>query len=255
MKLARVEGPIVLIGFGSIGRGILPLLERHIDFDAKRLVVIDPSDADRHLLDERGIRFVQSAVTRENYRDLLSPLLTAGGGQGFCINLSVDTSSHDIMDLARSLGALYIDTVAEPWLGFYFDSSKGPGDRSNYALREVILDLRRRSPGGPTAVSCCGANPGMVSWFVKQALLNLQKDMGLSGAEPKTKAEWAALAQHLGVKGIHIAERDTQPRDASQRSICCSRVRIPAFVRGRLRRGRNSASSLPTMKPSRLRTI
>ena len=210
MKLARVDGPIVLIGFGSIGRGILPLLERHIDFDAKRLVVIDPSDADRNLLDERGIRFVQSAVTRENYRDLLSPLLTAGGGQGFCINLSVDTSSHDIMDLARSLGALYIDTVAEPWLGFYFDSSKGPGDRSNYALREVILDLRRRSPGGPTAVSCCGANPGMVSWFVKQALLNLQKDLGLSATEPQTKAEWAALAQRLGVKGIHIAERDTQ---------------------------------------------
>ena len=210
MKLARVDGPIVLIGFGSIGRGILPLLERHIDFDAKRLVVIDPSDVDRNLLDERGIRFVQSAVTRENYRHLLSPLLTAGGGQGFCINLSVDTSSHDIMDLARSLGALYIDTVAEPWLGFYFDSSKGPGDRSNYALREVILDLRRRSPGGPTAVSCCGANPGMVSWFVKQALLNLQKDMGISGTEPQTKAEWAGLAQRLGVKGIHIAERDTQ---------------------------------------------
>ena len=188
----------------------MPLLERQLDFDAKRLVVIDPSDADRNLLDERGIRFVQSAVTRENYRDLLSPLLTAGGGQGFCINLSVDTSSHDIMDLARSLGALYIDTVAEPWLGFYFDSSKGPGDRSNYALREVILDLRRRSPGGPTAVSCCGANPGMVSWFVKQALLNLQKDLGLSATEPQTKAEWAALAQRLGVKGIHIAERDTQ---------------------------------------------
>jgi homospermidine synthase len=208
--LARIDGPVVLIGFGSIGRGVLPLLERHIDFDSKRLVVIDPSDADRGLLDERGIKFIQSAVTRENYREMLSPLLTAGGGQGFCINLSVDTSSHDIMDLARSLGALYIDTVAEPWLGFYFDQSKGPGDRSNYALREIILDLRRRSPGGPTAVSCCGANPGMVSWFVKQALLNLQKDIGLSGSEPTTKAEWAALAQRLGVKGIHIAERDTQ---------------------------------------------
>ena len=208
--LARIDGPVVLIGFGSIGRGVLPLLERHIDFDPKRLVVIDPSDADRHLLDERGIRFIQTAITRDNYRDILTPLLTVGGGQGFCINLSVDTSSHDIMDLARSLGALYIDTVAEPWLGFYFDPSKGPGDRSNYALREVILDLRRRSPGGPTAVSCCGANPGMVSWFIKQALLNLQKDIGLAGAEPTTKAEWAALAQRLGVKGIHIAERDTQ---------------------------------------------
>ena len=40
-------------------------------------------------------------------------------------------------------------------------------------------------PGGPTAVSCCGANPGMVSWFVKQALLELAKDIGIDarGAE------------------------------------------------------------------------
>jgi len=208
--LARVEGSIVLIGFGSIGRGILPLIERHIDFDLKRLVVIDPSDAHRAVLDERGIRFIHQAVTQDNYRELLAPLLTEGDGQGFCINLSVDTSSHDIMEFVRSLGALYIDTVAEPWLGFYFDKSKGPGERSNYALREAILDLRRRSPGGPTSISCCGANPGMVSWFVKQALLNLKHDMGVLGDDPKVKSEWAELANRLGVKGIHIAERDTQ---------------------------------------------
>jgi len=208
--LARVEGSIVLIGFGSIGRGILPLIERHIDFDLKRLVVIDPSDAHRAVLDERGIRFIHQAVTQDNYRELLAPLLTEGDGQGFCINLSVDTSSHDIMEFVRSLGALYIDTVAEPWLGFYFDKSKGPGERSNYALREAILDLRRRSPGGPTSISCCGANPGMVSWFVKQALLNLKHDMGVLGDDPKVKSEWADLANRLGVKGIHIAERDTQ---------------------------------------------
>jgi len=208
--LARVEGSIVLIGFGSIGRGILPLIERHIDFDLKRLVVIDPSDAHRAILDERGIRFIHQAVTQDNYRELLAPLLTEGDGQGFCINLSVDTSSHDIMEFVRSLGALYIDTVAEPWLGFYFDKSKGPGERSNYALREAILDLRRRSPGGPTSISCCGANPGMVSWFVKQALLNLKHDMGVLGDDPKVKSEWAELANRLGVKGIHIAERDTQ---------------------------------------------
>jgi homospermidine synthase len=208
--LAQVSGPIVIVGFGSIGRGVLPLIERHIGHEKERLVVIDPSAADRKLLDERGIKFIQQAVTRENYRALLQPLLTSDGGQGFCVNLSVDTSSHDIMDFCRSIGALYIDTVVEPWLGFYFDSSKGPEARSNYALRETILDLRRRSPGGPTAISCCGANPGMVSWFVKQALLNLKSDIGISGAEPQNKAEWALLAQRLGVKGIHIAERDTQ---------------------------------------------
>jgi homospermidine synthase len=82
--------------------------------------------------------------------------------------------------------------------------------RSNYALRETLLDLRRRKPGGPTAVSCCGANPGMVSWFAKQALLNLAADSGFRTAVPATRDEWARLMRDLGVKGIHIAERDTQ---------------------------------------------
>ena len=38
----RITGPIVMIGFGSIGKGMLPLIERHFDFDRNRLVVIDP---------------------------------------------------------------------------------------------------------------------------------------------------------------------------------------------------------------------
>ena len=216
---ARIDGAIVMIGFGSIGKGTLPLIERHFKFDNKRFVVIDPSDAGRALLDARGIKFVQLAITKDNYRDVLTPLLTAGNGQGFCVNLSVDTSSLAIMELARELGALYIDTVTEPWPGFYFDAALGPEARSNYALRESVLAARRKAPGGVTAVSCCGANPGMVSWFVKQAMLNLAADMHDEMAEPRTRDEWARLGQRLGVKGIHIAERDTQlakrpkPRD------------------------------------------
>ncbi len=78
---------------------------------------------------------------------LLTPLLTDGGGQGFCVNLSVDTSSLDIMEFCREIGALYIDTVVEPWAGFYFDSKLGPEARSNYALRETVLAARRKKPG------------------------------------------------------------------------------------------------------------
>jgi homospermidine synthase len=143
---------------------------------------------------------------------LLTPLLTEGGGQAFCVNLSVDTSSRDIMRLCRSLGALYIDTVNEPWLGFYFDQSASNASRTNYALREITQAERRENPGGVTAISCCGANPGMVSWFVKQALVNLATDMGVEFNEPgpDDRAGWAGLMQTLGVKGIHIAERDTQ---------------------------------------------
>jgi homospermidine synthase len=206
----RITGPIVMIGFGSIGKGMLPLIERHFEFDKNRFTVIDPADTDRGMLDVRGVPLITKALTPDNYREILTPLLTEGGGQGFCVNLSVDTSSRDIMELCREIGALYIDTVAEPWAGFYFDKSAGPEARTNYALRENILDARRQKPGGPTAVNCCGANPGMVSWFVKQALLNLAKDMNIEHEEPTSREDWARLMQQVGVKGIHIAERDTQ---------------------------------------------
>jgi homospermidine synthase len=209
---ATIDGPIVMIGFGSIGRGTLPLILRHFNFDRKRIVVIDPNDRDRRLCEECGAPFLQQAVTRENYRDLLKPLLTKGGGRGFCVNLSVDTSSLDIMRLCREIGALYIDTVVEPWPGFYFNREAGPEARTNNALRNTVREEKARHPGGATAVSCCGANPGMVSWFVKQALIDLAGDLGGALQEPRAgdREGWARLMRDLGVRGIHIAERDTQ---------------------------------------------
>jgi len=208
----EIKGPLVMIGFGSIGRGTLPLIERHFKFDKSRMVVIDPRDDNRKLLDERGIAFIQDSVTRKNYKKLLTPLLTGGEGQGFCVNLSVDTSSLDLMKLCRKLGVLYVDTVAEPWLGFYFDSKADNASRTNYALRQTVRDEAADNPGGTTAVSCCGANPGMVSWFVKQALVNLAADLGLDFIEPAAgdREGWAKLMMKAGVKGVHIAERDTQ---------------------------------------------
>jgi homospermidine synthase len=207
---ARFDGPIVMVGFGSIGRGTLPLIERHIGFDRSKFVIIAPDDENRHLLDDRALRFVHESVTKENFRDLLTPLLTTGPGRGMIVNLSVDTSSVDLMAFAKDIDAFYLDTVVEPWPGLYTNRTLSPSARSNYALREGILDLRRRRPGGVTAVSCCGANPGMVSWMVKQALLDIARDLGIPHQEPRTREEWGALMQRAGVKGIHIAERDTQ---------------------------------------------
>ncbi|CAM5368502.1 Homospermidine synthase [Mycolicibacterium aubagnense] len=208
----EITGPIVMIGFGSIGRGSLPLIERHFKFDKSRMVIIDPSEENRKLADERGITFIKQAITKDNYKEVLTPLLTNGGGQGFCVNLSVDTGSVDLMRLTRKLGALYVDTVVEPWLGFYFDTEASNASRTNYALREGLLAEKRKHPGGPTAVSTCGANPGMVSWFVKQALVDLAKELGLEVDTPSQhdREGWAKLMKKVGVKGVHIAERDTQ---------------------------------------------
>ena len=206
----EIKGPVILIGFGSIGKGTLPLIERHFKYDKSKFIVIDPKDIDRKLVDERGYRFIKQAVTKTNYRKLLEPLINEGPGQAFIVNLSVDVASVDLMEFAQSKNAFYIDTVVEPWLGFYFDHTLTPDQRTNYAMRESMLRLKEKSKGKTTSVSCCGANPGMVSWFVKQALLDIARDLKLNFTEPKTQADWGRLMRDAGVKGLHIAERDTQ---------------------------------------------
>src|ERR1700744_6634914 len=75
---AKISGPVVMIGFGSIGKGTLPLIERHFDYDKSRLVIIDPHE-DGELAKQHGVRFIKQAITKDNYREVLVPLLTAGG--------------------------------------------------------------------------------------------------------------------------------------------------------------------------------
>ena len=207
MKHATFSGKLLIIGFGSIGQGVLPLILRHLDMPAQRITIVTAEERGHEEARRYGIRFVVEPLTRENYRQVLEPLLDAGD---FLLNLSVDVSSAALIEFAQEKGALYLDTCIEPWAGGYTDPSLSPSQRSNYALRESALALRAKYAGGPTAVLTHGANPGIVSHFVKEALLDIARDTGFDAAMPTDRRGWAALARHLNVKVIHIAERDTQ---------------------------------------------
>ncbi|NKC30797.1 homospermidine synthase [Falsiroseomonas selenitidurans] len=213
MKHVAFDGRLVILGFGSIGQGVLPLILRHIDLPAERITIVTAEERGREVAAEYGIRFILQAATRENFSDLLSPLLSSGD---FLLNLSVDVSSVELMKLCNRLDVLYLDTVVEPWAGGYTDTSLTPSQRSNYAMREEAVALRPAFAGGPTSITAHGANPGLVSHFVKQALLDIARDTGAPVATPppaSDRAAWAGIAAKLGVKVIHIAERDTQVAD------------------------------------------
>jgi homospermidine synthase len=206
-KHAAVRGRLVIIGFGSIGQGVLPLLLRHLEIDSAQITIITAEPRGHEVAAEYGVAFDQTALTRENYRAKLDPVIGRGD---FLVNLSVDVSSMALIELCQKKGALYLDTCIEPWPGGYTDPNLPPAARSNYALRESALTLRRRFPQGPTAVLTHGANPGLVSHFVKQALIDLARHQAIAGPPLQGPEEWARLSQRLGVKVIHIAERDTQ---------------------------------------------
>jgi homospermidine synthase len=203
----KFAGRIVMVGFGSIGQGILPLILRHIGTSSDRITIVTAEDKGNTEAEEFGVKFVKTALTPENYRKVLEPLIGAGD---FLLNLSVDVSSVALVQFARERGALYLDTCIEPWPGGYTDPNVPVEARSNYHMRLEALKLRKGHEKSPTAVLTHGANPGLVSHLVKQALLNIAKDTGVETDVPASRAGWAKLAQALGIKVMHIAERDTQ---------------------------------------------
>ena len=168
----RITGPIVMIGFGSIGKGMLPLIERHFDFDRNRL---------------RGHRSErQGPASPRRARNPLHPHRPHAGQ----LSRDPDALAHRGRragllrePLGRHLLARHHRTVPRDSARSTSTRWRSPGPGSISTRKRVPKRARTtrcaRSSStraaairaAPTAVNCCGANPGMVSWFVKQALL------------------------------------------------------------------------------------
>ncbi len=206
-RYARISGRVVLVGFGSIGQAVLPLLLRHFELHPEQINILTADAGGAHIAREYRTGFSVQPLNRDNLVPVLEPRI---GNGDFLLNLAVDVSSRDLIALCRRRGALYLDTCIEPWPGGYTDASRSASLRSNYALREQVLAFGRERPGGPTALVTLGANPGLASIFVKQGLLNLAADNGIDAGHPERREDWARLARRLGIKVIHIAERDSQ---------------------------------------------
>jgi homospermidine synthase len=205
--LVDFSGNLVMVGFGCIGRGVLPLLLRHIAIRPEQIRIVTERDIHRDIAEHYGVSLRAQTLTRENYREILAEELGSGD---FLLNLSINVGSVDLIAWCQENGVLYLDACIEPWSGGYYDAALTPSQRSNYGLRESALALRRPGNQSPTAVLAQGVNPGLVSHFLKHALLDIAAATNETVSEPRDRAGWAALAHRLGVKTIHVAERDSQ---------------------------------------------
>lgn len=209
------DGRIVMIGCGSIGQTVLPVLDRHVPSVRGRLLVLAADELGRRLAEQHGAQFLHCHLTPGNHGALLARHVKAGD---LVLNLSVDVSSRDLIRLCAERDALYVDTSIEPWPGVLDNPMLELRERTNYVARQQILRLARElGPDSPTAVVDHGANPGLVSHFVKSALLNLDRAIRGGSAKPTTREEFARLACDLGVACIQISERDTQASDRPKR--------------------------------------
>ena len=213
----RFDGRILFIGYGSVTRCTLPLIERHFDMPLSHVTVIDAEDRSVEIAPfvAKGVNYVVEPIFRKNMAAVLARYVGHGD---LILNLSVEVSSIDVMAWCQKNRVLYLDTCIEPWANYY-DNPKIPEEqRTNYFLRYTAREKAKKwGDGATSALITHGANPGLISHFVKQGLLEIAKRKKLKVDKPRSREEWAALAQRVGTKVIHVAEHDLQVANAPKR--------------------------------------
>jgi homospermidine synthase len=215
---ARFENRVLVLGAGSVSQCVLPLLIEHL-VDAKQITIIDMRDNRERVTGAitAGATYVQDQLTRENMDQFLSKYLSAGD---FLLDLAWNIDANAIIEWAHDHGVIYLNTSVEEWDPYSAGAARNPTERTLYWRHMKLRKLTNTWGGkGPTAIVEHGANPGLVSHLTKKALFDIAtkaiKD-GKDGAGVKEAYEsenFPSLAHKLGVKVIHIAERDTQITD------------------------------------------
>lgn len=211
---------ILVLGYGAVAECTLPILFRHLDVPPSSVTVLDFDDREEKLAPwiARGVRFVRARVEPGNLAGLLDSHLSEGD---LLIDLAWNIDTCELVQWCHDHGVLYTNASVEVWDPYGGAASRHPTERTLYWRH---MNLRRLTASwtqpGPTALVEHGANPGLISHFTKQGLLDiadsLLSDGSVTGAQAETLNElrrersFAELARVLGVRVIHCSERDTQ---------------------------------------------
>lgn len=212
------NGNLLILGSGSVSQCLQPLVLRHLDMDPSKITILDALD----LKDKAqaavtaGATFVQKKLTPENLGPVLETIVDPGD---LMVNLTWNIDTEDIITWCRDNEVRYIDTSVEQWDPYADMHARHPVDKTLYARHHKLRRLTEGWTSGPTAIVEHGANPGLVSHWVRRALddiaeylLDTSQDKALTEQiqSAKTNRSYAELAMSAGVRIIHVSERDTQ---------------------------------------------
>ncbi|MDD5496101.1 MAG: saccharopine dehydrogenase C-terminal domain-containing protein [Candidatus Omnitrophica bacterium] len=210
---------VLIIGYGSVSKCTLPILLKHVRIPYKNITIMDFMDKRKALKPwiAKGIKFVQQKITSLNIRQELSKHVSQGG---LLIDLAWNIGCIDIISWCHDNDVLYANTSVEDWDPYVNIEKQSPLEKSLYFSQMAIRKVTAAWKNSTTAVLDHGANPGLISHFTKQGLLDIAGAVIKDRAAPKKQKKilerllrednFANIAMNLGVKVIHCSERDTQ---------------------------------------------
>lgn len=196
-----------MIGCGAVGQCSIQLILKTIDIPPKNISIIDSVDLKAFIKNiNNEINFEIQTLTEENFTSLLARYLKPGD---ICIDLANEVDTRDILDWCQHHNVMYLNTCLNCW-----PSSHKP---TLYELYKPIVAWAEKNKKSTTAVIAHGANPGLISSFVKQGLLDCAQhflannpDSYLHIETPLKNENFKELAKNLGIKAIHVSEKDSQ---------------------------------------------
>jgi len=205
----------LILGAGSVSQSVLPLLIEHL-VDANQITILDQRDNRSRVKSalDQGATYIQDQITKENLDAQLSKYLAAGD---FLLDLAWNIDANTILQWCHDRGVMYLNTSIEEWDPYAGGTNRHPLERTLYYRHMRMREMKAKwTKTGATAIVEHGANPGLVSHLVKKALVDiagrsLKDGSAATGVESALESEtYNELARLLGVKVIHISERDTQ---------------------------------------------
>ena len=211
------DNNVLIIGYGAVARCTLPVLLKHVNIPFENITIIDFEDKAKELKawTTRGMRFFQRKVTPENLSQILADYLEPGG---LLIDLAWNIDCCAILQWCHDHHVLYMNTSVEVWDSYGERFTASPYEKSLYHRQMNLRDLTKDWKNATTCIVDHGANPGLISHFAKQGMLDIANQMLDDGIAPDPdrmkrlvrEQAFGELAMEAGVKVIHCSERDTQ---------------------------------------------
>lgn len=210
---------VLIIGYGSVSKCTLPILVKHIRIPYKNITIIDFEDKASELKHwtSRGIRYFREKITPLNLGRILSKYVSSGG---LIVDLAWNIDCGDIMTWCCDNKVLYVNTSVEEWDPYSGIDKKTAFEKSLYYRQMNLRKITANWNTSTTAVVDHGANPGLISHFTKKGIVDIAHkeidDKITSKKDVKIlehllhEKDFPHLAMKLGIKVIHISERDTQ---------------------------------------------
>jgi len=207
--LIKYDGRIIQFGFGAVGKSFFEKIKHEIRYDENKYFVVTREKTEFDAFVNLGgmvSNFVVCDVTRDNFREVFAPYLSAGD---LLIDFADTVGTRDICDWCAKNNIMYINTGEADWPDHWYSIFE------EYELKNALkeeygkTENRNKYP----IVLHHGNNPGLVSHFVKLAIEHIVATQFKGNKKLKNLVQCGKFneaAKILGIRMIHVNDIDLQ---------------------------------------------